>query len=873
MGGCQARSTVDPRSYERHPRVIAPRLSSDSGTESDDSIVSNSGLVQILDEMVTDINNNTLKLCDFRTRLSEKNIKADKFIEPILIDHEFILLLARTIKTILEKWDSPETQSLSESDKLIFRNAAIFLAEIAENFNVTTSPRLFRSFLCTMMFLDVMQQCLEDMVSNGKHLMNNDDNYNLESFIYLLNIFQNFKTPSSQSADEVKSVFKLLTLVSDIIRSKYYFETFFQLSHDASEFNTVQQFILDKCPVFLNAYTGIHSFEIHDTLLEQIFDQCVQILEHFIPNIETWKIPVIRAITHIVDIMVNASSTTQAHIFQQPKIIDYALTILRNQKLCARLQSKTMNPEIWLINSTLTGLHNMIYDAKLLAILRKKTLTSVFIQITNTAKYDRIRIHAYLILAGILSEVEIKELNNAKEITMIFFKYLNKAMESNQKMYKGVTLMAMLCGLKTLVQHDEIKNTILAQDPNLQLLSNIIFKTNNQELAHGLSILWTLSFNKEVAATILNKSELMNKIRNLAEITKHDIDKDISAENIKLTNVISSAAQGILWQVYDRTTDVADNKPQKNTEENMITDKSMDLQHSDIHSPVALTKKKYDVMISYSHDDKQLCHKIADQLLNDGFTVWIDRNNMTGLTPAAIADGIENSEIIILGMTYSYKISPWCQREGNYAFQRQTKIIPLKLPPAYHADGWLGLLLANLNYVNFTKHQFDIAYEQLKTEIENYRKQVINSPHRKLFLEEHETPLNTNVTHEANTIRKLDHNEHHSPVLSRSDALYTSIPIQNWTQQNVMDFLNDKKLHQFILLCNDMDGPALQQLYAFCNNNSTTAFESLHKQLKKKSIDDDLSPIEYTRFISEMKKLSIDVPPPPPVRSGACTIS
>ncbi|CAF4039560.1 unnamed protein product, partial [Adineta steineri] len=49
----------------------------------------------------------------------------------------------------------------------------------------------------------------------------------------------------------------------------------------------------------------------------------------------------------------------------------------------------------------------------------------------------------------------------------------------------------------------------------------------------------------------------------------------------------------------------------------------------------------------------------------DGFTVWIDRNNMTGLTPAAIADGIENSEIIILGMTYSYKISPWCQREPS----------------------------------------------------------------------------------------------------------------------------------------------------------------------------------------------------------------
>jgi hypothetical protein len=56
---------------------------------------------------------------------------------------------------------------------------------------------------------------------------------------------------------------------------------------------------------------------------------------------------------------------------------------------------------------------------------------------------------------------------------------------------------------------------------------------------------------------------------------------------------------------------------------------------------VVSTKKKYDVMISYSHDDRQLCHKIADHLISDGYNVWIDKNNMTGSTPVAIADGIE----------------------------------------------------------------------------------------------------------------------------------------------------------------------------------------------------------------------------------------
>ncbi|CAF0981301.1 unnamed protein product [Adineta ricciae] len=184
-------------------------------------------------------------------------------------------------------------------------------------------------------------------------------------------------------------------------------------------------------------------------------------------------------------------------------------------------------------------------------------------------------------------------------------------------------------------------------------------------------------------------------------------------------------------------------------------------------------------MISYADHDKELYHRIAD--------------------------GIENSEIVLLGMTYSYKISPWCQREGNYAFQRQTKIIPLKLPPAYSPDGWLGLLVSNLNYINFSKFDFSAEY--------------VYPP--------------------------------------QSNGLYATIPIQNWSQQHVIDFMNDKKLYPLILLCKGMDGAALYQLYTFCNDNPTVSFDSLQKKLEKKFNNYDLSPIEYTSFISEMKKLTI----------------
>ncbi|CAF1058395.1 unnamed protein product [Adineta ricciae] len=772
----------------------------------------------IMDNIVHDIDTEQLQLNAFYIRLTENKIKIKQLLEPALINHELIVLLKKRLVSILEKWNLSPTEQLDQTEKLTFRNIAIFFSEIAERFNSDTPSTIYRTFLSSMPCISIMQRCLDNMAADGKHLTDPYDQYNLESFSYLLNTFRSFDTSSGDhSIDEIPSIFPLLISVSDLIRSKYYKQTFLNLTNDANEFTILERFLLERCPGFVNAYKGKRSSEIHNRLLEQLFDQSVEFLEYFLPNVQTWTSPVILALTHVIDTMVSASSSAQTHIFQYPKIIEYVLIILRNQRLCSKLSSKQMTPETWLINSILTGLHNMIYDSKLLSIIQQKTVTPIFLNITSIASYDRIRIHAYLILAGILNEAEIKQLNNAKEITTVFLTYLTKAMQSPDRMFRGVPLVAILCGLKTLVQHDEIKSEMLAQNRNLETLSTVIFKSNGQELALALSILWTLSFEKNVALAIIKNDELISRIRILATDTK---------SNTQIGSTISSAAQGILWQIQGE---------QENGKAVSGSDESFSSSNKDRET--SGKTKKYDVMISYAHDDKELCHRIADHLIRDGFNVWIDKNNMTGSTPAAIADGIENSEIVLLGMTYSYKISPWCQREGNYAFQRQTKIIPLKLPPAYSPDGWLGLLVSHLNYINFSKFDYNTAYEQLKTEI------------RKLS--------NTKITQEPTTTNPVADTEYVYPP--QSNGLYSTIPIQNWSQQHVIDFMNDKKLYPLILLCKGMDGSALYQLYTFCNDNPTVSFDSLQKKLEKKFNNYDLSPIEYTSFISEMKKLTLFV--------------
>jgi hypothetical protein len=42
------------------------------------------------------------------------------------------------------------------------------------------------------------------------------------------------------------------------------------------------------------------------------------------------------------------------------------------------------------------------------------------------------------------------------------------------------------------------------------------------------------------------------------------------------------------------------------------------------------TNFQYDFMISYCHDDKELVCKIQEFLVEQGFKVWFDRDNIYG---------------------------------------------------------------------------------------------------------------------------------------------------------------------------------------------------------------------------------------------------
>ena len=159
-----------------------------------------------------------------------------------------------------------------------------------------------------------------------------------------------------------------------------------------------------------------------------------------------------------------------------------------------------------------------------------------------------------------------------------------------------------------------------------------------------------------------------------------------SSNNRKLENI----ADGILWRLTSR-------------------------------SETNQSKFEYDIMISYAHKDKEICHHIHKTLVNDHFRVWIDLERMNGIIMQTIAEAIEQSQYILICISDSYCISPYCQSEAQYAFEKRRVLIPIKVQTNYKPQGWLALTLSGRMYVDFTKMNFDNAYAQLLAQFQHHR--------------------------------------------------------------------------------------------------------------------------------------------------------
>jgi uncharacterized protein with NAD-binding domain and iron-sulfur cluster len=97
------------------------------------------------------------------------------------------------------------------------------------------------------------------------------------------------------------------------------------------------------------------------------------------------------------------------------------------------------------------------------------------------------------------------------------------------------------------------------------------------------------------------------------------------------------------------------------------------------------TKKH--LFVSYSHSNKEIVHRVADELIKLNYKIWIDRDLTEGhMLFADIQNGIEISHLIICFISKTYCDSQNCMNEITLAYNQKKKILPIMLDDYFKVE-------------------------------------------------------------------------------------------------------------------------------------------------------------------------------------------
>ena len=147
-----------------------------------------------------------------------------------------------------------------------------------------------------------------------------------------------------------------------------------------------------------------------------------------------------------------------------------------------------------------------------------------------------------------------------------------------------------------------------------------------------------------------------------------------------------------------------------------------------------------DIFISHAwgkdeldRDNHERCKILANKLINNGYSVWIDSNDLYGNIDSSIMKGINNCKIVLVCLTRKYcdKINNCvvnqltndnCYKEWNYSLFKQKIIIPILMEPSMinhflKNEGIIQMYLNSLMFIDFTNNfddDFNILCKNLR---------------------------------------------------------------------------------------------------------------------------------------------------------------
>ncbi|MDO5407790.1 MAG: TIR domain-containing protein [Eubacteriales bacterium] len=93
------------------------------------------------------------------------------------------------------------------------------------------------------------------------------------------------------------------------------------------------------------------------------------------------------------------------------------------------------------------------------------------------------------------------------------------------------------------------------------------------------------------------------------------------------------------------------------------------------------------IFISYSHDDRDTVEKLVNRLLEDGFCVWVDYENIRGqYFSDDIKNGIRECAVFLQCLSRSYITKPYCEKEYKLADDENKGIVSVAIDDVRKID-------------------------------------------------------------------------------------------------------------------------------------------------------------------------------------------
>jgi hypothetical protein len=237
--------------------------------------------------------------------------------------------------------------------------------------------------------------------------------------------------------------------------------------------------------------------------------------------------------------------------------------------------------------------------------------------------------------------------------------------------------------------------------------------------------------------------------------------------------------------------------------------------------------KRYDCMLSYNWETKDLVLKIKNDLETLGYRCWYDSDQMHGSLSDRMSEAVVSSEVFIMCVTDKYRSSYNCTFEAKYAFKKKKPIIPLMIENL-NLDYWLDFIISDRLYVEFFRYTYDECFEQLtdlikKTMVEKVspneqpQQQKQQPQHPEAISENHDQQQIVEVkemkqiqsSKEITRVKQVNGNSPQTTANSNA----TGLPPSSWSSESVQSWLTSIDFTELAEACSDMDGALLKQLY------------------------------------------------------------